>query len=177
MFTYFLVILNVIVFILIRTNKVDLDDLTVSYHTVYNLRQPYRIVTAAFAHYDPLHLFFNMSSLLNVGGFVYDVYGPVWFIIIYLAAMIPGKILSLQIRHNRRDDYSSSLGASTAICGLLGAYFMVVLFHYGSSGLAMLYRPILSFILMSVLPGVDGTSHVCGLAAGMAAAWLRLMVF
>ena len=176
MFTYILAAVNVIVFILIRLSKLDPDDLAVSYHKVYNLRQYYRIVTAAFTHVDFLHLFFNVSSLINVGTFVESYFGPFRMIVIYLAAMIPGKILSLQIRHGMRDDYSESIGASTAICGLLGAYFMVILYFLGLQSYSYLIRPMASLLMMSFLPGVDGTSHFCGMAAGMAVTFLLLKV-
>ena len=86
-----------------------------------------------------------------------------------------GKLASLYLRHYNHDDYSSSLGASGAISGLLGAYFLVVLRHYGFSGFEYLLRPIISLVLISSIPGVDGTSHFCCMAVGIVISYLLLM--
>ena len=175
MFTYILVIINVIVFILIKTNKLDSEDLASSYHMVFNRKQYYRIITSAFAHEDILHIFFNMVSLINIGSFVEDVFGSVRMLIIYFVSMILGKILALLIRHNNRDDYTMSLGASGAICGILGTYFLVVLYIYGFNGIYSLLRPISSLLIMSMLPGIDSTSHFSCMAVGMAISYLMIM--
>lgn len=175
MFTYILVIINVIVFILIKTNKLDSEDLASSYHMVFNRKQYYRIITSAFAHEDILHIFFNMVSLINIGSFVEDVFGSVRMLVIYFVSMILGKILALLIRHNNRDDYTMSLGASGAICGILGTYFLVVLYIYGFNGIYSLLRPISSLVIMSMLPGIDGTSHFSCMAVGMAISYLMIM--
>lgn len=95
-------------------------------------------------------------------------------LLIYFGSMIAGKFLALQIRHNRRDDYTMSLGASGAISGLIGAYLYFVTRRYGLDGLMSMMRPLVSLAMMSMLPGVDGTSHVCGLSMGMLLGWLLL---
>lgn len=177
MITILLVIANVIVFFLIRSGKLDAEELSVSYHTVYNRKEYKRIITSAFTHVDIMHIVFNMISLVNVGQFVEDVFGPVKMLIIYFGSMIFGKILSLQIRHANHDDYTYSLGASGAICGLLGAYFMVILYIYGFDGIYSLLRPMTSLVMMSLLPGVDGTSHFSCMAVGMAITFLLVKFF
>ncbi len=54
-YTLLLIFINVIVFFLIRNGRLDADDLDMSYHTVFNLRQYHRILTSAFCHVDPIH--------------------------------------------------------------------------------------------------------------------------
>lgn len=176
MMTILLVFINVIVFFLINMGKLDSDDLSMSYHTVFNKKEYYRIITSAFTHVDIMHIFFNMSSLINVGTFVEQLFGPWKMLVIYFGSMILGKILSLQIRHNRHDDYTMSLGASGAICGILGTYFMVVLYYFGREGITELLRPLASLVIMSILPGVDGTSHFSCMAVGMAITFLMMFV-
>lgn len=176
MFTYLLLIVNVIVFILIRMNKVDANDLGVSYHLVHNRNEYYRVVTSAFTHVDPMHMLFNMMSLVNVGTFVESYFGSLRMLIIYFSSMILGKILALLIRHNNHDDYTMSIGASGAICGLLGAYFLVILYYYGISAVQSLIRPLASLLIMSFLPGIDGTSHFSCMAVGMIITYLLMMI-
>lgn len=175
MFTYLLVIINVIVFILIRMNKLDSDDLAVSYHTVFNLKQYKRILTSAFTHVDPIHILFNMISLVNVGSFVESVFGSASMLIIYFGSMIFGKLLALYIRHNNHDDYTMSIGASGAICGILGTYYLIILYVYGFNGIYSLLRPLFSLVIMSMLPGIDGTSHFSCMAVGMAITYIMLL--
>ncbi len=170
--TICLIVINVAVFLMIRSGKLYAEALTMSYHIVFNRGQYYRILTSAFAHEDPIHLLMNMISLYNVGSFVELYFGHFWMAVIYFASMIGGKLLSLYIRHANHDDYSSSLGASGAISGLLGAYFFVILRYYGFGGFEHLLRPIISLVLISSIPGVDGTSHFCCMAVGLVITWL-----
>lgn len=168
MFTILLILINVIVFFLIYTNKLDVDDLGCSYHLVFNRKDYKRIITSSFTHEQPIHLIFNMLSLYNVGSFVESTYGSTKFLIIYFGSMILGKLITLYIRHNNNNDYAVSIGASGAICGIMGAYFMFVLFFMGVSGLRYLARPLISLAMISMFPGVDGTSHFSSMAVGMA---------
>ena len=170
--TVILIFINVIVFMAIRAGKLDGDDLGTSYHTVFNRKEYRRILTAAFTHFEPLHLLMNMVSLYNVGSFVESYFGHARMLVIYFVSLVLGKILALLIRHSNHDDYSVSIGASGAISGLLGAYFLVILHYYGFGGISYLSRPLISLVMISVMPGVDGTSHFSCMAAGMAVTWL-----
>jgi hypothetical protein len=58
----------------------------------------------------------------------------------------------------------------------LGAYFLVILHRYGFSGMQYLLRPVVSLVMISALPGVDGTSHFCCMAVGMALTWLLYLL-
>ena len=174
MFTYILLIINIIVFIMIRTGKLNSDDLASSYHLVFNRKQYYRIITSAFTHEDITHILYNMISLVNVGSFVEGIFGY-QMLIIYFGSMILGKIIALLIRHANRDDYTMSIGASGAICGILGTYFLIILYVYGFNGIYSLLRPLFSLVIMSMLPGIDGTSHFSCMAVGMAITYIMLL--
>ena len=176
-FTYILIIINVIVFFLISNGKLESEFLGSSYHLIFNRKDYKRLVTGAFTHEDLIHLLFNMISLYNIGTFVESYFGHWIFLLIYFVSMIVGKILSLLIRHANHDDYTMSIGASGAICGLLGAYFMVILNYYGAAGFSYLLRPMISLVMMSILPNVDGTSHFCSMGVGMLIAFLIWRVF
>ena len=160
MVTILLILINTIVFILVRMGKLDADKMSMSYYSVSVQKQYYRIITSAFTHYDITHFLMNMFSLYNVGSICEDLLGSTRMLIIYFGSMILGKILSLQIRHANHDDYTLSLGASGAICGVLGAYMYVILKYIGFSAISYFYRPIISLVVMSILPGIDGISHI-----------------
>ena len=169
-----LVLINIVVFVMIMNGRLSADDLASSYHSVFNRKEYYRILTGAFTHQEITHIACNMISLVNVGTAVEQIFGSVGMLVIYFGSMILGKILALQIRHNRRDDYTLSLGASGAICGLIGAYLLVVMKYYGMNGLLSMGRSLASLVIMSVLPGVDGTSHFSCMAMGMVIAWIMM---
>ena len=176
MITYILIFVNVAVFLLIRMNRLDPGYLSSSYHSVFNRKEYYRIITGAFTHVEVLHLFCNMSSLWSVGSFVESAFGSGRMLLIYFVSMILGRVFAMLIRHGNHDDYTESIGASGAICGLLGTYFLVIIYFYGLSALQTLIRPIASLLIMSVLPGVDGTSHFCCMAVGMALTFLLFLI-
>ena len=174
MLTYGLVLINVVVFILIMSGRLDSDSLAFSYHSVFNRKEYYRIVTSAFSHSDITHIACNMISLVNIGTAAEGIFGSMGMLVIYFGSMILGKILALQIRHNKRDDYTMSQGASGAICGLIGAYLLVVMKYFGMNGLMSMGRSLASLVIVSVMPGVDGTSHFSCMAMGMVIAWIMM---
>ena len=176
MVTYILIFVNVLIFILIRMGKLDPGYLSSSYHSVFNRKEYYRIITAAFTHVEVLHLFCNMSSLWSVGSFVESAFGSGRMLLIYFVSLILGRIFAMLIRHSNHDDYTESIGASGAICGLLGTYFLVIVYFYGLSAFQTLLRPLASLLILSVLPGVDGTSHFCCMAVGMALTFLLFLI-
>ncbi|MBP5279043.1 MAG: rhomboid family intramembrane serine protease [Erysipelotrichaceae bacterium] len=175
-FTFLLIIINIVVFILIRTGRLNFEDLGMSYHLVFNRKQYYRLLTTGFTHREVMHIFFNMLSLYNIGSSIELVFGHVGFLLIYFVSMILGHYLALQLRHNNRDDYTMSIGASGAIYGVIGAYFMLMVKFFGFSGLSEMLRPVISMLVMSFMPGIDGKSHICCMAVGIVVSYLLFML-
>lgn len=173
-FTILLILINIVVFILIRTGRLQIEDLGMSYHLVFNRKQYYRLLTTAFTHREITHILFNMMSLYNVGSTIELLFGHFGFLLIYFGSMIIGHIIALQLRHNDRDDYTMSIGASGAIYGIIGAYFLLIVKFYGFSAIGEMLRPIISMVVLSLLPGIDGKSHISCMAVGMAIAYLLI---
>ncbi|HWB26381.1 MAG TPA: rhomboid family intramembrane serine protease [Chitinophagaceae bacterium] len=78
-----------------------------------------RFVTSGFLHVSWQHLIFNMFSLYFFSGGIEYFTGSFQFLLIYLASLIGGNLLSLVI-HRNEGDYSS-VGASGAVCGVIFA--------------------------------------------------------
>jgi membrane associated rhomboid family serine protease len=76
-----------------------------------------RLVTSGFLHVNWMHLFFNMFSLYIFSGSLESFLGPVNYLIIYIAGLVGGNLLSLFI-HRYHGDYSS-VGASGAIFAVM----------------------------------------------------------
>jgi len=105
--------------------------------TVYNFEmigagvaygQWYRLLTSAFLHY-PLqdgvyglaHIAFNMWALIIVGPPVERLLGRTRFLAVYLVSALAGSVLLYLIA----SPAEQALGASGAIFGLFGAYFIL----------------------------------------------------
>lgn len=133
----------------------------------------WRLITTMFLHIGGMHLWFNSTALLSIGGHVERIYGSARFLFIYLFSGISGTLASFLFSS------AISAGASGAIFGLFGAllYFSKrnanVFGHTMGPGLitALLVNLLLGFII----PGIDNYAHIGGLIGGyLAASLMRL---
>ncbi|SDK68495.1 Membrane associated serine protease, rhomboid family [Catalinimonas alkaloidigena] len=78
-----------------------------------------RLLSSGFLHGGWMHLIFNMLSLHAFSGLMeYDL-GWRAFLLIYVAGLLGGNLLSLYL-HRQHGDYSA-IGASGAVCGVVFA--------------------------------------------------------
>ncbi len=85
--------------------------------------EQYRFITSGFLHADERHLFFNMITFYFFADVVVDTLSAVNMVIIYLASMIGGSLLSYVFH---KDEYSySALGASGAVSGIIYAAILL----------------------------------------------------
>ena len=76
-----------------------------------------RMFSSAFLHADTTHLLFNMLTLYFFANAVLYPLGTINFLIIYLASLLFGNLLSLYFH---KDEYwYSAIGASGAVTGIL----------------------------------------------------------
>ena len=76
-----------------------------------------RMFSSGFLHVDTMHLFFNMFTLYFFAEVVVYNLGTLNFIIIYVASLLLGSLLSLYFH---KDEYHySAVGASGAVTGVL----------------------------------------------------------
>ena len=76
-----------------------------------------RMFSSGFLHVDMQHLLFNMITLLFFASYVIRPLGVYNFIIIYVASLILGNLLSLYL--NKDNYWYSAVGASGAVTGIL----------------------------------------------------------
>ncbi len=128
----------------------------------------YRLISSAFLHGSPLHLFMNMYALYAVGPAVIGMFRTSGFWIIYIFGAIAGSLGSLGITHYLGQN-TLSVGASGAIFALIGAslvYFLVTKNR-------LLQREFLMIIglnlLIGFVPGtnIDNWAHLGGLVGGI----------
>ena len=89
--------------------------------------QYYRLLTSAFLHeqglsgFGPLHIIFNMWALILVGPALERFLGRLRFLVVYVLSALGGSVLFYLLAPVNE----FGLGASGAIFGLFGAYFVV----------------------------------------------------
>lgn len=122
----------------------------------------WRLGTAAFLHYGPLHLGLNMFSLYFAGSILEQVIGRWRYVLLYLVAGIAGSAGALLITPNQ-----PTAGASGAIFGVLGA--LLVLERRGNihTGGQVLMVIILNLVFTFAVPGISIGGHIGGLVAGL----------
>ncbi|MFH1803104.1 MAG: rhomboid family intramembrane serine protease [archaeon] len=81
-------------------------------------QQPWRFVTAAFLHGGIAHLIFNLFALLLFGSVLEKFIGGKRFLAVFFVTGVLANIVAVNF-------YSSSLGASGAIFGVIGALIFI----------------------------------------------------
>lgn len=122
------------------------------------------VVSANYLHAGILHIFFNMAALRQLAPIVLGAYGAARTVVIYTLGGVGGFLVSYAA------GVPLTVGASAAICGLVGA-----ILYYGKSrggvfGLA-LYRQLGTWVLIMfafglLVPGINNWGHGGGIAAG-----------
>jgi rhomboid protease GluP len=127
------------------------------------LHEWWRLVTPVFLHGGLLHFVFNSMALVRLGPLVEEEFGTERLAAIYVVCGIAGSAAS-QLTHP-----VNTLGASGALCGLLG----LLLVHgwriggaYGGRLKAVMSQNVIIMLGMSFLPGIDWRNHAGGFLAG-----------
>jgi membrane associated rhomboid family serine protease len=125
----------------------------------------YRLISAAFIHYGPAHIAFNMYALYLLGSALERYVGSRRFAIIYLLAALGGSFGALLLTPD-----AHSAGASGAIFGLMGAMLVLerqrgITLLGGSIGGLLVINLIITF----GIPGISIGAHIGGLIAGAVA--------
>ena len=130
--------------------------------------QAYRLITSAFIHetglggLGPAHIIFNMWALILVGPALERLLGHLRFLSLYLLSALGGSVLFYLLAPASE----VALGASGAIFGLFGAYFVV------SRRLRLDTRGIVILIVLNLVisfafsSAIAWQAHVGGLITG-----------
>jgi membrane associated rhomboid family serine protease len=83
-----------------------------------------RMLSSGFLHADYNHLIFNMLTLYFFSGIVIAYLGVTQFILIYLASLLLGSVLSFYF--HKDEPFYSAVGASGAVMGILYAAILFI---------------------------------------------------
>lgn len=132
------------------------------YHPVLTEYQPWRMLTSLFVHSEQsfLHIVFNMYSLLIFGPILERALGRWRFVALYLLSGLGGSVAVLLI-----DPRIGVVGASGAIFGLFGAFF-VIQRRLGGNSLQLVIVIGINLMIGFVIPNIAWQAHIGGLVAG-----------
>src|SRR5438034_5810550 len=122
----------------------------------------WRLITAAFLHYGPIHLAMNMLALWWLGAPVELALGRMRFLLLYLASGLAGSAGALVWSPN-----AITVGASGAIFGMLGAGLILEYRATGSLAGNYLTLIVINLAFTFAVPGISVGGHLGGLVAGI----------
>ncbi|MDQ1561067.1 MAG: hypothetical protein QOE85_408 [Actinomycetota bacterium] len=167
--TYTIIALCLVIYgIQYLTGNVVTDALV--YAPALTASEPWRMITSVFAHASILHVGLNMYSLFVVGPAVEQMLGRVRYIVMFLIAGFAGSVGVLLIASPN----TVVLGASGAIFGLFGAYFIIAR-RMGGNASRMLVLIVIN-LAAGFIPGLNiaWQAHLGGLVGGAALALIYL---
>lgn len=131
---------------------------------INQLHRWWTLVSANYLHGGLLHIFFNMMAFRQVAPLVIREFGPYRLIVIYTLSGVLGFYISYMA------GVTFTIGASAAICGLIGTLLFYGWNRGGPYG-QMIFRQvggwvITLFIFGFLVPGINNWGHGGGLAAG-----------
>ncbi len=139
--------------------------------------QVWRLITPVFLHdstlpYGLLHIGFNMYALFLYGRGLEARFGHARFALLYFLSGYAGNVLSFLVTPG------PSLGASTAVFGLLAAEGMFILQNRqllgnraGRALMNILYIAGINLLIGFSTSGIDNFGHIGGMIGGVLFSW------
>jgi len=183
------IVVNVAVFFSLYLFSGNYDEIILNYGLIPNdfvsghFERFYTLFTSMFLHGNYFHLFGNMIYLYIFGDNVEDALGSGRYLIFYLSCGIIASITHILSLTNPKEYFIPTIGASGAISGVLGAYFLlyprariITLVFYGWAFLTAI--PAIFFLgfwfllqwlyaVYDVGGGVAYWAHIGGFIAGL----------
>jgi membrane associated rhomboid family serine protease len=121
----------------------------------------HRLLTAAFLHAGVFHILMNMFALAQLGPVLEAALGRVRFLALYGLSALGGSVLAYLLA----DPLDLGVGASGAIFGLFGAYYVVVR-RLGGETRSIVMLLAINLVITFTIPIIDWRAHLGGLVTG-----------
>jgi membrane associated rhomboid family serine protease len=121
----------------------------------------WRLVTATFLHYGPLHLGMNMLVLWFIGPPLEEYFGHWRYLLVYLVSGLAGSAGALIASPN-----ALTVGASGAIWGIMGAALILEarrIWVFGGQAMGLV---VFNLAITFLIPGISIGGHIGGLIGG-----------
>jgi rhomboid protease GluP len=150
-----------------------LTGLGIKDDTLIRAGEVWRLVTPVFLHASILHIAFNMYALFLFGRGIEARFGHSRFLLLYFLSGFAGNVFSFLLTPEQ------SLGASTAIFGLLAAEAVFLIQNRELLG-RQINRSLVNLLFIAVVnlligfspgSGVDNFGHLGGMLGGIIFTW------
>jgi membrane associated rhomboid family serine protease len=121
----------------------------------------WRLITATFLHYGPLHLGMNMLVLWFIGPPLEEYFGHWRYLLVYVASGLAGSAGALLWSPD-----SLTVGASGAIWGIMGAALVLEarrIWVFGGQAMGLV---VFNLAITFLIPGISIGGHIGGLIGG-----------
>jgi membrane associated rhomboid family serine protease len=125
----------------------------------------WRLITAAFLHYGPLHLGLNMLVLWIIGPPLEEYFGHLRYALVYVVSGLAGSAGALLVSPDKL-----TVGASGAIWGIMGAALVLErrgIYVFGGQALGLV---VFNLVISFLIPGISIGGHIGGAIGGGLAA-------
>jgi rhomboid protease GluP len=137
---------------------------------LFQLNRWWSLISASYLHGSLLHIVFNMIALHQLGPLILREYGTSRMVAIYTLSGIGGYIISALF------GVRFTIGASAAVCGLIGAALYYGKSRGGAYGKAVYSQiggwAIGIFIFGFMVPGINNWGHAGGMLSGALAGFI-----
>src|SRR5205085_8886473 len=132
----------------------------------------WRMVTALFLHFGPLHLIFNLYALFVIGPGLERTIGSVRFALYYLLSGLGSSAGVLLLRLSDPSRAESLVGASGCVMGIVGAWAGYLLRHRHEPFAGRRLKNIVVIVAIQTAfdlstPQISMAAHLSGLATGV----------
>ncbi len=131
---------------------------------LFQLGRWWSLIAASFLHGSLLHIIFNMMALYQLGPLIIREYGASRMVVIYTMSGIGGYLISSLF------GVRFTIGASAAVCGLIGAALYYGKKRGGDYGQAVFSQiggwAIAIFVFGFLVPGINNFGHAGGMLTG-----------
>jgi membrane associated rhomboid family serine protease len=163
--TMTLLVVNVVLYLAAVGSTRLTDDSLMVPALMQNFGEPIRLFASFFVTNDLLDVALNMWCLYIIGRLVEPVLGPWRYIAVYLLSGLGGSVAYYLLGN----PVIPAAGASGAIFGLFGAYFVLARrASANTSGIIALIA--VNLVFSFTVPDIAWQAHVGGLATGLAVA-------
>jgi rhomboid protease GluP len=171
--TYAIIGITVFVFLLQMVSNLPVEWFIKS-NGLIRAGQVWRLLTPMLLHASLVHIGFNMYALLIFGPGLERHFGRVRFFLLYVLGAFAGNVLSFLFTNG------NSLGASTAIFGLIGAEGIFLIqnrklfagqFRSAIGNIVFIVAINLFLGISGTFAGVDNWGHIGGLLGGLIFSW------
>lgn len=133
----------------------------------------WRMVTALFLHYGPLHLLFNLYALWVIGPGLERAIGAGRFLFCYLVAGLGSSAGVVLFRMARLTSAEQLVGASGCVMGIVGVWAGFLLRERHAAPAMRQLRSIILIVLVQTAfdlwtPQISMVAHLSGLGSGVA---------